>query len=50
MESIAGAPDPDGRAFTTEVLGAVLALLALSMPLWGRLGPRLKRSQETAAA
>ncbi|MFD7643745.1 DUF3592 domain-containing protein [Kitasatospora sp. NPDC059795] len=49
VASIEGTPDPDGWAFITEVLAAVLALLVLSMPLWGRFGPRLERSRETAA-
>ncbi|OKJ06662.1 hypothetical protein [Kitasatospora sp. CB01950] len=49
VASIEGTPDPDGRAFTAEVLAAVLAVLVLSMPLWGRFGPPLERSRETAA-
>ncbi|MGW4384555.1 hypothetical protein [Kitasatospora sp. NPDC004531] len=50
VDSIVGAPDADGRASTIEVLAAVLAVLVLSMPLWGRYGPRLERSREAVPA
>ncbi|MFF0440892.1 DUF3592 domain-containing protein [Kitasatospora sp. NPDC004614] len=48
VDPVEGAPDPDGEARWAAGLGGGLALLVLSLPLWGRLGPRLERDRDAA--